>query len=94
MMFSGSRKASKMVQQCLLGFSARLATLEREQRSLKLEWLETYDKINRLMARLAKRDAIDNPKPKPSDNPGLDMFTRSDTISAEILARRRKGMNS
>ena len=90
----GKKKASKSVQHALLAFSARLSTLEREQRNLKLEYLETYDKVNRMMARVAKRAALDNPKPKEPEEEQLDLISRSDSITAEILARRAKGMNS
>lgn len=90
----GTKKASKTVQNALLAFSARLATLEREVRSAKLEYLETYDKVSRMMARVAKRAALDNPKPKEPEEEQLDLVSRSDSITAEILARRAKGMNS
>ena len=90
----GKKTTSKPVQNALLAFSARLAVLEREQRSLKLEFLETYDKVNRLMARVAKRAALDNPKPPEPPDEALDQLSRSDSITAEILARRSKGMNS
>ena len=90
----GKKTASKPVQNALLGFSARLATIEREQRSLKLEWLETYDKINRLMARLAKRDAIDKRPQDQPDPPVHNPYSHLDPISAEIMLRRAKGMNS
>ena len=90
----GTKKASKTVQHALLAFSARLSTLEAEQRNLKLEYLETYDKVNRMMARVAKRAALDNPKPPdpPEDPP--DEFSAMDPISAEIHRRRARGMNS
>jgi len=90
----GSKKASKTVQNALLGFSARLSTLEREQRNLKLEYLETYDKVNRMMARNAKRAALDNPKPPVPPEDEQPSLTRSDRITAEIQQRRAKGMNS
>lgn len=87
----GKKPASKPVQNAMLAFSARLATLEREQRSLKLEFLETYDKVNRLMARVAKRAALDNPKPPEPPEEALDEFSNLDPISAEIHRRRARG---
>lgn len=90
----GKKTATGTVQNALLAFSARLATLESAQRSLKLEYLETYDKVNRLMARVAKRAALDAPKTPDDDAPTVDAPSRSDTITAEIMARRQKGMNS
>ena len=86
----GKNTAAKTVQHALLAFSARLATLEREQRNLKLEYLETYDKVNRLMARVAKRAALDRPK-DPDPPPLLESTqSRSEALTAEILARRAR----
>jgi len=84
----GKKKASKPLTNVLAGLSMRLATLEREMRSLRLEYLETYDKVNRMMARNAKRAALDNPKP-PALPEELGDISRSDQITAEILERRK-----
>jgi len=68
-----------------------MVDLERDMRALKLESLETYDKIHRLFGRIAKRTAIDNPaEPLPAELPagpedGLDEISRA------IHARRNKG---
>jgi len=65
------------------------ADLERENRGLKLEYVELYDKVSHQMSRMAKRYARDNPEvndapvvEEPDD--GLDPISRS------IL--RRRGM--
>ena len=75
----------------IAALSLRLTTLEREQRNLKLDYLETYDKVQRLMSRVAKRAALDNPKlPDEPDEP-QDEFSHTDKISAGILRRRANG---
>jgi len=90
----GKKTASEPVQNALLAFSARLSTLEREQRNVKIEFVELFDKVTRMMSRVAKRAAIDNPKP-PDPPPDLqDEFSGMDSISAEIHRRRARGMNS
>lgn len=61
-------------------------------RLLETEWLNTHDKLKRIMGRLAKRDAVDNERPSdvrevpevPEPDDGLDPITR------KILARRNK----
>lgn len=40
----------------LKAVETRLDEIERAHRSLDLEWSETYDKLRKLYARLAKRD--------------------------------------
>jgi len=68
-----------------------IVDLERDMRSMKIEMLETYDKIHRLFGRIAKRTAIDTPPlpepPQPAPDPGDGL----DEISRAILERRSKG---
>ena len=64
----------------------RLAEVERELHSVKLEWLDTLDKVERWMHRSIKRAPIEPPPeqpPAPADEmPGVD------PISATLLRRR------
>ncbi len=69
----------------------RLADLERDMRTAKLESLETYDKIHRLFGRIAKRTAIDTPPPAPPPDGGQIAPMDIDEISARIHARRAAG---
>jgi len=87
----GKKKAAKPLENVLAAFSLRLVQLEREMRNLKLDYLETYDKTQRLMSRVAKRAALDNPPlpPEPDDPP--DEFSKLDDISAGIMRRRAAG---
>lgn len=71
-----------------------MKALQSEMRKLTLEQLETYDKVQRLMSRVAKRAALDNPKPRDVVADPVAEMNRSDSITAEILARRAKGLNS
>jgi len=72
-------------------------SLEADFRSLKLEWLETYDKINRLFHRLAQRDRWQRDKDRGEETNGDQQApapTRAiDVVSQRILARRR-GLNA
>lgn len=79
------------LQNQLAAFSLRLVTLEREQRNLKLDYLETYDKVQRLMSRVAKRAALDNPVPASEPEVVHDEFSHLDKISADIMRRRANG---
>lgn len=68
-----------------------MVDLERDMRALKLESLETYDKIHRLFGRIAKRTAIDNPPPLPPEEIPAAAEDGLDEISRAIFARRNKG---
>ena len=71
-----------------------LDTLERHSKNLRLEWSETYDKIQRLFGRIAKRTAIDNPPPGPPMVPDVPAGPVVDEVSAAILARRNLGKSA
>lgn len=68
-------------------------SLEAEFRNLKLEWLETYDKINRLFHRLAQRDRWQRDKDRAEETNGDQQSSEPvraiDVVSQRILARRR-----
>jgi len=86
------KKAVAPLQNQLAAFSLRLVMLEREQRNLKLDYLETYDKVQRLMSRVAKRAALDNPKLPDEPNEKQDEFSHLDEVSAGIMRRRANGV--
>jgi len=88
------KPASPLLRNRLDALTTRVNQAEHDLRILKLEWQETLDKVTRLMSRVAKRAAIDNPMPHdpPPDPP--DEFSNMDPISAEIHRRRAGGMNS
>lgn len=69
-----------------------MKALQSEMRKLTLEQVETYDKVQRLMSRVAKRAALDRPKPDPEPEPEGDEFSHLDRVSAEIMRRRANGM--
>lgn len=68
----------------------RIETLERGLRSLRLDWDDTYEKIARMMGRIAKRQALaaraetaeDAPESSNGEGPVLDDF------SQRVLAQR------
>jgi hypothetical protein len=71
----------------------RLEVLERSFKSLRLEWDETYDRVSRLMGRIAKRAALDQKRaeeasdvdPGSTNGPPPDV----DDFSKQVLALRR-----
>lgn len=67
----------------------RLDDLERQVHSLKLEWLETSDKVERWMHRSIKRAAIEPHEPPPPPPAPEGYAPGPDPVSARILARRR-----
>ena len=93
-MFKSTSKALRRLDDRLEKLTDGLIDLERDMRSLKLEWEETYDKIHRLFGRIAKRQAIDTPPlpgpPEQPENPGDGL----DDISRAILARRNSGKSA
>jgi len=85
------KPAPGYLQRQLAALTLRLVTLERDQRNLKLDYLETYDKVQRLMSRVAKRAALDNPAPVLKPEPEHDPYSHLDKISADIMRRRANG---
>lgn len=71
----------------------RLESLERQVKRLRLEWEDVYEKVARLMGRIAKRQALiqeaetREDAPGPPERAGLPL----DPISQQVLARRRLG---
>jgi len=60
----------------------RLERLETGYATLRNEWLETLDMLNRVLGRITRRAGHDNPKPPEHIAPAVD------AITARILARR------
>jgi len=89
--FKSTAKALGRLDHRLEKVTDGLVDLEREMRSLKLEWEETYDKIHRLFGRIAKRQAIDFPAPPVVPETPEPAEPLIDEISAAIHARRAKG---
>lgn len=85
----------------LADLSERLETTERQVKALKLEWEDTYDRLRRLMGRVAKRALRDEARVEEDDPPpaaaaptsnigpvhGL-LSPRQREIQQEILRRR------
>jgi hypothetical protein len=68
----------------------RVESLERGLKGLRLEWEETYDRISRLMSRIAKRAAVAQAK-EAEDDPGDANGEEPvlDPLSQKIMALRR-----
>lgn len=71
----------------LEGHEESIASLEREVRGLKLEYIELYDKVRHQMSRMSKRSAVDVRENNDAEviEPVDDGV---DPISARIIARR------
>jgi len=91
--FHRTKKAIVRLEDRLEKLADKLADVERDMRSAKLESLETYDKIHRLFGRIAKRTAIDANPPVEEAKPFPDIVDGIDEISRKIHARRARGLN-
>lgn len=71
---------------------ARVKELERELKSLRVEWDEWYDKYRRLYARLSKRVEAaqndDSGNDRGGEAPLPDWLARMDPVSQDIWKRR------
>jgi len=72
----------------------RLEKAERDLASLKLEWLETQDKVHRWMHRAVARERVDaaewdRRETQPQDFSRGDYPAPLDPVSKMLLARRR-----
>ncbi len=89
--FRHNRAANALAEQ-VGTLTEQVSLLERSFRNLELDYLQTYDKVKRLMSRVAKRAAIDH-QPDTNETPLIDdKFSHMDPISAEILRRRANGV--
>lgn len=80
----------ELLEKAFKRLSERVDTLESANRSLKLEWLELYEKVSRLMSRMAKRYAVEKasePEQLPPQDDNADAGGL-DSISARIHQRR------
>lgn len=62
MIFLGLRGRKKLAEQ-----DERLEKLERASRELQMEWLDTYDKLQHIAGRLAKRVKKQDRLPSPDE---------------------------
>lgn len=70
----------------------RIETLERGLRAIRLEWEETYDKVARMMGRIAKRQALAEKAAEDAPGSTIPGGVGLDPMSQAILARRRRGL--
>jgi len=79
--------ALERIEDRLAKIETLTASLEAENRSLKLEYIELYDKVSHQMSRMAKRYARD--KVDVNDAEVIEEeIPGPDPISAKILERR------
>jgi len=89
--FRHNRAANALAEQ-VGTLTEQVSLLERSFRNLELDYLQTYDKVKRLMSRVAKRAAIDEPTGGDAELPIQDKFSHLDPVSAEIMRRRANGV--
>jgi len=83
----GDNNALERIEDRLAKIETLAASLERENRNLKLEYVELYDKVSHQMSRMAKRYSRD--KPEVNDAEVIEPEVGGpDPISAKILERR------
>jgi len=83
----GDNIALERIEDRLAKIETLAAGLEAENRSLKLEYIELYDKVSHQMSRMAKRYARDKPETNAAEVIE-DETAGPDPISAKIIARR------
>lgn len=90
--FFGKNQTYDDLAEQVATLSVAVDKVERNFRNLELDYLQTYDKVKRLMSRVAKRAAIDQPNDDQGELPIDDKFSHLDPISAEIMRRRANGV--
>ena len=69
----------------------RIETLERANKKLELEWVETYDKVRHQLSRMARRGDLSNGKdPDANVDETATDEAKMDPISERIHARRNR----
>lgn len=68
----------------------RLLDLERTVKALQLEWEDTYDRLRRLMGRIAKREAIDGARKSREDAPGSTIPEGPEATTDDMASRIRQ----
>ena len=76
----------------LAGLRERVSVLESDQRRLELDYLDTYQKVKRLMSRIAKTTALDRSDKAVENEVHHDPYSHLDQISADIMRRRGNGV--
>ena len=93
-MFRSEKRAFLVIEKLGDSLAAqliRIETLERANKKLELEWVETYDKIRHQLSRMARRG--DLLKGNGSDeivDENASEDGKMDPISAKIHARRNR----
>jgi len=88
----GNNRAANVLAEQVGALTEQVSLLERSFRNLELDYLQTYDKVKRLMSRVAKRAAIDQPTDDIAEAIIDDKFSHLDPISADIMRRRANGV--
>lgn len=85
-----SNKALESLHDRLKAIEATCDTLSRENKSLRLEWEELYDKVRHQMSRMSRRVKADAPSPESLDGSSgaSEEFAGLDSISRSIMLRR------
>lgn len=88
----GNKKASDELVNRLRILEQTCDSLQRESKSLRLEWEELYDKVRHQMSRMSKRVSSDKKfngeLPPPPDT--QDGVPELDPISKSIMLRRAR----
>jgi hypothetical protein len=69
----------------------RLELCERQLKAIRLEWEDTYERITRLMGRIAKRQALEARRAETAEDAPEDAIPEQrelDPFSQKILAQR------
>ncbi len=90
--FFADKTALKLLKERLLLLEERCDLLERQGKSLRLEWEETYDKVSHQMSRISRRvasSASPSKESEPQPHDGTDSIP-VDPVSRSIMLRRAR----
>jgi len=85
-----SSKALESLHDRLKAIEETCDTLLRENKSLRLEWEELYDKVRHQMSRMSRRVKADAPSPELSEelSEATEKYDGLDSVSKSIMLRR------
>jgi len=88
----GEKKAIASLHNRLLALEESHDALLRQNKSLRLEWEELYDKVRHQMSRMSKRVSTDSKlnEQSPESLESPEQFQDRDPISRSILLRRAR----
>lgn len=83
-------KSAKKADRSTEELHDRLDTVERQVRSLMLEWESTYNKLRAVVARLNKREERERESEQPADVSNVNGASREAGLRTQLAPRIRR----